>query len=99
MSDFNAQQLRLWRGMVKSIGDFRRGELRYYDLVGALEAALDAGDFKNRGLVENWYDFWTPLESVRAQKGNDVSLDEVGEYLSNLETFLKSQLLRYIDES
>jgi len=88
MTKFNEHQSRLWRGMLKSIEDFRQGKLNYFDFVGALEGALDAGEFREKILVEKWYDVWAPLESVRAQKGNHVTVREVSKYLSAMETFL-----------
>ena len=75
--------------MLNSIEGFRKGELQYYDFVGELEGALDAGEFQDKELVNKWYDYWTPLEILRAQKGNNVSIKEVEEYLSEMESFLK----------
>lgn len=76
--------------MLESIRAFRQGKLQYYNFVGALEGALDASEFRDKNLVERWYDHWTPLESVRAQKGNDVTVEEVDDYLRDMETFLKT---------
>ncbi len=90
MMEFNEHQLGLWHGMLKSIADFRRGKSQYFEFVGALEGALDAGEFRDEILVGKWYDFWTPLETVRAQKGNSVTVEEVSKYLSDMETFLSS---------
>lgn len=86
---FNEHQLRLWSGMLKSIERFRKGELQYYDFVGELEGSLDAGEFQNKGLIKEWYDFWTPLEILRAQKGNSVTSEDVNDYLSAMEAFLR----------
>lgn len=86
---FNEHQSRLWLSMLKSIHDFRKGKLQYSDFVSELEGALDAGEFHDKDLVEQWYDLWTPLESIRAKNGNTVTIDEVNEYLFNMETFLK----------
>lgn len=88
---FNKHQLRLWNSMIQSIEDFRKGKLQYYDFVGELEGALDAGEFQDKNLVELWYDFWTPLESLRAQKGNNVTIEEANKYLSDMEMFLRSR--------
>lgn len=88
---FNEHQLRLWNSMIQSIEDFRKGKLQYYDFVGELEGALDAGEFQDMNLVEQWYDFWTPLESLRAQKGNNVTIKETNKYLSDMESFLRSR--------
>ncbi|HEX6982573.1 MAG TPA: hypothetical protein VF181_07410 [Balneolaceae bacterium] len=88
---FNEHQSRLWRRMLKLIEDFRKGKLQYYDFVGELEGTLDAGEFQDKKLVEQWYDFWTPLESLRAQKGNNVTIEEVNKYLFDMEAFLRSR--------
>ena len=88
---FNEHQSSLWNGMLKFIEDFRKGKLQYYDLVYELEGALDAGEFKNKNLVEQWYKFWVPLEILSAQKGNSVTIEEVNKYLSDMESFLRSR--------
>ena len=75
--------------MLESIRDFRQGKLQHYNFVSALEGALDASEFLDKNLVERWYDHWTPLESVRAQKGNDVTVEEVDDYLRDMGNVLK----------
>ena len=87
---FNEHQSRLWYGMLTSIGDFRKGELQYFDLVYDLEGALDAGEFKNHDLIEQWYGFWTPLEILYATKGNSVTIEDASKYIADMESFLKS---------
>ncbi len=89
---FNEYQSRLWSGMLKSIERFRKGELQYYDFVGELEGSLDAGDFQDSELVKQWYDLWTPLEILRAQKGNNVTIEDANKYLSDIESFIKGIL-------
>ena len=76
--------------MLKSIENFREGKLDYFALVGALEGALDAGEFKNQSLIEKWYNLWTPLEILRAKKVNNVTIEEAEKYLFDMESFLKS---------
>jgi len=78
--------------MIKSIESFRNGELNYYDFVGEIEGALDAGEYQNKELIIKWYDFWTPLEILRAEKGNNVTIEDANKYLSDMEYFLKSIL-------
>ena len=87
---FNEHQSRLWSRMLKSIEDFRTGKLQYFDLVGELEGALYAGEFKDEELIKKWYDFWGPLEIVNATKGNSVTIEDANKYLSDMEAFLKS---------
>lgn len=88
----NEHQSRLLRNMLQLFEQFRQGNLNYYDFVGALEGALDAGEFRDKGFVEKWYDFWTPLESARAQRGNGVCAEDVEGYMSDMEVYLKSVL-------
>jgi hypothetical protein len=90
MSAFNEHQLRLWRRMICSIKDFQQGELSYIELICALEGSLQAGEFKDRDLIEKWYGFWTPLEIEHALKGNDVTRDDVENDLSAMQQYLES---------
>lgn len=92
MVALNEHQSRLLREMLRLTERFRQGALQYYDFVGALEGALDAGEFRDRGFVGRWYDLWTPLESTRAQRGNGVSPEDVEDYLSDMEGYLKGVL-------
>ncbi len=87
---FNEHQLRLWDSMLRSIADFREGKIQYYDFVGALEGALDAGEFQNKHIIEQWYRYWTPLEILRAQKENSVTVEDANIYISDMESFLRS---------
>lgn len=84
----NEHQLRLWSKMQNSIERFRKGELQYYDFVYELEGFLDAGDFHDNDLIRQWYDRWTPLEILCAQKENKVTIEDVDKYLSDMESFL-----------
>ena len=86
---FNAHQSKIWFSMIKSIADFRKGELRYFDLVYNLEGALDAGEFEDSNLLEEWYIFWTPLEILYAVKGNSVTAKDANKYIADMESFLK----------
>jgi hypothetical protein len=86
---FNEHQATLWKHMLQSIEDFKDGKLQYYNFVSELEGALDAGDFNSKELVLQWYDLWTPLEIFRAQKGNNVTLEDVSKYLAEFESFLR----------
>lgn len=88
----NEHQSRLLHNMLQLVEQFRQGKLKYYNFVGALEGAIDAGEFKDKGFVERWYDFWTPLESMRAQRGNDVSVKDVEGYVSEMAAYLENVL-------
>jgi hypothetical protein len=97
----NEHQLRLWNKMLKSIESFRKGKLQYFDLVGELEGALYAGEFKDEELIKKWYDSWGPLEILNATKGNNITIEEADKYLSAMETFLKGTFptSNYFDEA
>ena len=92
MVTLSEHQSRLLCDMLQLVEQHRQGRLKYYDFVGALEGTLDAGEFRDRDFVERWYDLWTPLESARAQRGNDVCAADVESYLSNMEEYLKGVL-------
>jgi hypothetical protein len=85
-------QSRLVRDMLQLSQRFRLGKLKYYDFVGALEGTLDAGEFRDKGFVEKWYDLWTPLESTRAQQENGVCPENVEGFVSDMDSFLNSVL-------
>lgn len=70
--------------MLQQIEQFRRGELRYDELVDGLEGALDASEIKDKNLVSKWYDLWTPLEIARATKGCSIKPVEISNFLNDL---------------
>lgn len=86
------RQSRLWHRMIQLIDEFRQGKVKYYKFVNELESALDAGEFRDNHLINKWYDLWTPLEVTRAQQGNDVKVEEVEKYLTDMRSFLESVL-------
>ena len=88
---FNEHQNRLWRIMINLIEDFRKGKISYTALVYGLEGALDAGEFKDRIMIDQWYDYWTPLEILSATKSDTTTIEEIGEDLSAMDFFLKSK--------
>ena len=90
---FNKYQSKLLQSMLDSIEAYRKGELPYYDLVYSLEGTLDAGEFKNEKMVEQWYSYWTPLEIWSATKVNNVTIEDVNQNLSDMELFLNRLLL------
>ena len=89
--EFNELQLRLWNDMLKAIEDFRDGKIKYFDLVYGLEGALDAGEFRDKSLVEQWYDYWIPLEILSATKGNSTTIYDVNKHLLVMEEFLRRE--------
>ncbi|MCB0573940.1 MAG: hypothetical protein KDC61_05165 [Saprospiraceae bacterium] len=88
---FNEHQNRLCYDMIGMIEDYRKGKTQYTALVYGLEGALDAGEFNNKVLVEQWYNYWTPLEILSATKGDSATTDDVDKYLSAMDFFLRNQ--------
>ena len=64
----------------------------FYSVVGKLEGALDAAEIKNKEIVTQWYDFWTPLETRRAIEGNQVTREKAIQELVAMKHFLETQL-------
>lgn len=85
---FNGHQSRLWGRMIQRIEDFRNGKLQYSELVHELEGMLDACEFKDNNLIEQWYQYWIPLEILYATMGNNVTIDDANKYLTDMEGYL-----------
>lgn len=84
-----SHQRRLWQSMLDEIQHYLDGETEdFYGLVGMLEGALDASDIKNKQLINQWYDFWTPLEIRRSIEGNNVDKQKAVNELTNMKIFL-----------
>ena len=82
-------QSRLWKNMIDEIQHYLDGETEdFYGLVGRLEGALDAADIKNDQLINQWYDFWIPLETRRSIEGNHVDKQKAMDELTNMKRFL-----------
>jgi len=77
--------------MLKSIESYRKGELGYSDFIYGLEGSLDAGEYQDKQLIGQWYNYWTPLEILSATKGDSTTIDDVDKYLLAMEIFLKSK--------
>lgn len=88
---FNELQTKIWTEMLKSITRYRKGELCYSDLIYGLEGYLDVGEYQDKELIKQWYDYWTPLEIISATKGDSTTLEDANKYLSKMEIFLKSK--------
>ncbi len=89
----NEHQYRLWLNMLEMIEDYRKGAVSFPQLVGQLEGALDAGEFRDERLVEQFYDFWQALEITNAVRGNAVTYQEVMEDVEAMQRFLLEQLI------
>lgn len=89
----NDHQRRLWKDMIKLIESYLNDETKdFYGVVGKLEGALDASEIKDVVLVNQWYDFWTPLEIRRAIEGNQVNKHKAMKELTAMKDFLLKHL-------
>lgn len=85
-------QQRLWQSMIDLIHSYLNGKTEdFYGVVGKLEGALDASELKDTDLINQWYDFWTPLETRRALEGNNINRAKALEELKSMQTFLLSK--------
>jgi hypothetical protein len=85
----NEHQLRLLKNMINLIDSFLDNEnQKFFDIVGELEGALDASEIKDTNLINQWYDFWTPLETRRVLEGNQPNRDKAIEELEAMKSFL-----------
>lgn len=62
----------------------------FFALVGKLEGALDASEYKDPVLIREWYAYWGPLEELRAVVGRDVPMKDTITFLNNFLKFLVS---------
>ena len=91
--EMNEHQLRIWHSMIDLIQAYLDGNTDdFYGTVGQLEGALDASDIRDRVTIDQWYDFWTPLEARRAIEGNRVNKQKAIEELTRMKKFLRSKL-------
>jgi hypothetical protein len=74
--------------MVELIDLYKLGQIGFSQFVGELEGAMDAAEFKNKELMEKWYDFWTPLEILRAALGNEVTYEQAATEIEAMQRFL-----------
>jgi hypothetical protein len=89
----NEHQHRLWKNMIDLIESYLSNETQdFFNVVGKLEGALDASEIKDKDLIEQWYDFWTPLETRRAVEGNEVDKIKAIEELRAMKEFLVKHL-------
>lgn len=78
--------------MLQAIADYHDDKIGYSEMVGVLEGALDAGDFKDMDIRNKWYDLWTPLEIARATEQGDTKRSNVEDYVSKMNKFLQEVL-------
>lgn len=95
---YTAHQKRLWSDMIESIAHYRKGEIPFSTLVAQLEGALDAGEYQDKDLILQWYNFWTPLEILNATNGDNVALEDADNDLSAMELFLINRYDLRVDD-
>jgi hypothetical protein len=78
----------IWKRMLDLIRRYEAGSVGFYRMVGDLEGLLDAAEFKDSSLVKQWYDFWAPLEVLRAMKGTSVTPRDSAGPLGRMKQFL-----------
>ena len=86
-------QHRLWNSMLQTVENYKDKNISFSELVGALEGAFEAGEFRNESLAERFYSLWQPLEITNAVKGNDATREEVARDIEAMENFLLEYLL------
>ena len=75
--------------MVSMLEDFKAGRIGFARMVGSLEGTLDAGEYRDKSLTDQWYDRWIDLETVNALQGNDVRYGDVAESVEAMLRFLR----------
>jgi|GEM_PF-960986 len=91
--EMNEHQHRVWLRMIEMIESYHKGAVSFPQLVGDLQGALDAGEFQDSGLIEQFYDLWQPLEITNAVRGDAVTYEEVAENVESLQRFLLEHLI------
>ncbi len=87
----NEHQKRLWQEMIDLIQSYLDGQNEdFNNIVGKLEGALDAAEIKDDVLVNEWYDYWTPLEIRRAVDGDQINKNRAREELNAMKVFLQN---------
>lgn len=85
--------------MIRLTEDYAAGALPLGALVGELEGALDAGDFRDKLLREDFYRVWGPLEVHYATRGDGVSPAEISADLNAVRRLLDEHLAESTDEN
>jgi hypothetical protein len=87
--EMNPHQQRLWQNMILLIESYVEGKNQdFSDVVGKLEGALDASEIKDNDLINQWYDFWTPLEIHCSIEGKNVNKELALQELKAMKNFL-----------
>ena len=89
----NEHQHRLWLRMLRAIERYRDGAINLSSLVGELQGALDAGEFRDVALTDQFYDFWSPLEIDNAVLGGEGKYEETRKEVDAMQRFLLEHLI------
>ena len=92
MTEMNEHQKRIWKKMISSVDAYRSSRTGFYKMVGDLEGGLNAGEFRDKQLVRDFYDVWGDLEIARALDGDAVRYPEIDDPLYEMERFLREKL-------
>lgn len=84
----NEHQLRLIKRMWLFLSSYEDGTISFPQLVGELECAFYAGEFKDEIFSNKWYELWGPLEDFNAVEGNNVNKNEVHRFIKEFKDFL-----------
>ena len=76
---FTEHDRKLWSDMAVLCDRFLRHEVGMQALVTGLQGLLDAGEFGDKELREQWYSLWLPLEIRNATGEAGWSPDAAGE--------------------
>ena len=90
---FNEHQLSLWKSMIKLIDEYSENKVTFNYLVPSLEGLLDNSEIKDKDIINEWYDFWTPLEMINAETEMSVSDKEKEKATREMKKFLLRKLI------
>jgi hypothetical protein len=90
--EFNEHQINLWKSMIKLIDEYSENKVNFNYLVSSLEGLLDTSEIKDKDIIKEWYDFWTPLEMINAETEIIVSDKEKERVTQEMKKYLLRKL-------
>lgn len=78
--------------MIKLIDEYFENKVTFSYLVPSLEGLLDSSEIKDKEVVKEWYDFWTPLEIINAETEISVSKEEKEKTAQEMKKYLLRRL-------
>lgn len=82
---------RILQQMLQIIDEFSLGNRSFPSMVLNLEALFEAADLGDEAHRQQWFDLWTPLETLRVA-GHSPSAKAVRDDLERVRSFLRVQL-------